>query len=182
MLRLTGSFFYLIAGTLAGAISAYAYAQHAGVLQLGTQSPWQSRTAGLEGSSGLYVQSHYLLAGRLPLAQGQFFEASAETDSEGTPLSASCSYEIVSTAELPRWWAVSATTAGAANPSQQASIDSAVAVREFNGPFRITASATPQPGNWLKLQVGLRFVLQYAASPAGGGAAAPPFTITRKDC
>ena len=123
MRRYTGGLFYLIGGALAGTLSAYAMVEHTGIQMLGTNSPWQSRIAALEGATGIYVASSYLLAGRLPLAPGQLVEASAEADNDGEMLTASCTYEITSTGPLPRWWSVAVLNPGGSATSDQAALD-----------------------------------------------------------
>lgn len=96
MRNYTSGFLYVAGGILVGAITAYVAANNAGQEALAEGSPWKSRVAALDKAAGIYVQDYYLMAGRLPLAPGQFLEASAAEDSDGNTLSASCSYDVVS--------------------------------------------------------------------------------------
>ncbi len=180
MQRWTGGLLYLIGGALAGVASAYAMIQTAGITRLGGEGPWFSRTA---GQDGIYAQSYFLLAGRLPAAPGQLTEAMAERDSAGQPLSASCSYVLSSSGALPLWWSLSALSSGTNPLSRQRVVDAASAVREADGSLRVAAARTPQPGNWLKLAGGGTFTFLYLATPAGRtGGRPPPLRIERKEC
>ena len=181
MQRLTGGLLYLIGGALAGVASAYAMIHSAGVTRLGGEGPWFSRTA---GQDGIYAQSYFLLAGRLPAAPGQLTEAMAERDSAGQPLSASCSYVLLSSVALPQWWSLSTLSSGTNTPSRQMAVHALSAVREADGSLRVAAAATPQPGNWLKLSGGRTFTFLYLATPAAGrsGERPPPWRIERREC
>lgn len=181
----TGGLVYLAAGILLGAVTGYAAIDRSGREDLAPGSPWQSRSTALNGALGLYVQDYFLMAGRLPLAPGQFAEAEARSDSDGNALSSACRYEIISSGPLPAWWSLAAVAGGTPSTSVQTVIDELTAVRETDGSVRITASAAPHPGNWLKLEGGERFSLFYAAMPAGGrgGNRQPPaFTIRKAGC
>lgn len=185
MRRGTGGLIYVAAGILLGGLTGYIAVDRAGREALAAGSPWHSRTAALEGGLGLYVQDYFLMNGRLPLAPGQFAEAEAREDSDGNALSSACRYEIASTGPLPAWWSLATMAGGEASPSIQTAIDSQTAVREPDGSVRLTASAAPQPGNWLKVEGGQRFTLFYAAMPGGGrggSRAAPSFSIRQAGC
>ncbi|MCB1431099.1 MAG: DUF1214 domain-containing protein [Alphaproteobacteria bacterium] len=183
MRNYTSGFLYVAGGILVGAITAYVAANNAGQEALAEGSPWKSRVAALDKAAGIYVQDYYLMAGRLPLAPGQFLEASAAEDSDGNTLSASCSYDVISAGSLPQWWSVAATASGSASSKIQTVIDENTAVREADGSVRIVVSAVPQPGNWLKIASGRAVILHYAAVPFGSrGGRAPPFSIRRVGC
>jgi hypothetical protein len=184
MRRWTGGLLYLIGGALAGVASAYAMIQNAGVTGLGPEGPWLSRAAGQTGAAGIYVQSYYLLAGRLPAAPGQLNEAIAERDNEGLPLSAACIYVLTGRGAQPQWWSISALTPGGAATSRQSVVDAASAVREADGALRITAAREPQPGNWLRLPDGRKFAFHVIATPSAGrtGGLATSLRIERKGC
>lgn len=175
---------FVAGGALAGAFSAYLVIQSAGVAPVTAGSPWLSRAAGIAGTWGYYVRSHYLIAGRLPPAPGQLMEATAETASDGTALTTSCRYLLSATEPLPRWWSIAAAESGDGGNSRQATADSDTVVRESDGTVKIVASLKPQPGNWLKAPDARHFTLLYSAIPAGGQrqAAPPPFTIVKEGC
>jgi hypothetical protein len=182
MQRLAGILALLLAGVLAGAASAYGLIEMAGIESGGEASPWRSRSAAMTVGASPYVSSHFLLAGRLATAPGQFAEAVADVDDEGRPLTSSCQYVLTAGEGLPRWWTLAAL--GDVTPSQQAVTDAGMAVRAANGSLTVTAALKPEPGNWLKLPQARRFSFLYLARPTGRkGLARPvPFRIAREGC
>jgi hypothetical protein len=184
MRRFFGGIIYLGVGVAAGAISAYLSIQNAGVEAASNGSPWRSRTAALTGDSVFYVRSHYLIEGRLPPAQGQLYEATAETDKDGQPLTASCRYRLANIGPLPQWWSIAAIGSGVDDTSRQTTADADTIIREADGTTIISVSGSPQPGNWIKAPRARRFTLLYSAIPLAGQRtiAPPPFTITREGC
>lgn len=184
MKRFPGGIVYVIVGVATGAFSAYLAIQNAGVEAVSNGNPWLSRAEAMEGGDGFYVRSHYLIEGRLPPAQGQLVEATAETDSEGQPLTTTCRYRLASTGPLPRWWSLAVTGWGNDGTSRQTVADSDTVIRNPDGSVIIIASRTPQPGNWLKAPDARRFTILYSAIPVSGRAsiADPAFSITREGC
>jgi hypothetical protein len=173
---------YVVGGLMAGTLSAYVMIQQAGVRQVETGTPWLSRAAAMSGPDNYYVRAHYLLAARLPPAPGQLTEATAETDGDGSPLTGSCVYRIVSTGPLPAWWNISIV--GGANDSAplQSTAGSDTVVRQPDGAADIVISPSPRPGNWLKSPAARGFTILYSALPRSGPDAAPPFAIRREAC
>lgn len=182
MRRFIWATIYVAAGVALGCASAYALIQQAGVEPVAAGEPWQSRAAAMAGPDAFYVRSHYLLEGRLPPAPNQLGEATAETDSDGRPLSGSCNYLITSTAPLPRWWSLGIVEGADANAALQTTADSDTAVHEADGSVTISAAASPQPGNWLKSPTLRHFTLIYSALSPGPRAVEPPFAIRRGAC
>ena len=182
MQRFIWATLYVAVGVAAGGFSAFALIQHAGVEPVAAGAPWQSRSAALAGPNAFYVRSHYLLEGRLPPAPSQLGEATAETDSDGRPLSASCSYVITSTGPLPRWWSLGVIDGTQAKAALQTTADSDTAVHEADGSVTIAAATSPQPGNWLKVPDKRRFTLIYSALSSSSRALEPPFAIKRGLC
>ena len=173
----------MIVGVAAGAFSAYLAIQNAGVEAVSNGSPWLSRAAAMESGSGFYVRLHYLIEGRLPPAQGQLVEATAETDNEGQPLTTTCRYRLASSGPLPRWWSIAVTGWGNDPTSRQTVADSDTVIRDGNGGVAIVASRTPQPGNWLKAPDARRFTILYSAVPVSGRKSSEPaFSIKREGC
>jgi len=173
---------YVAVGVAAGCISAFALIQQAGVKSVASGEPWQSRSAAMAGPNAFYVRSHYLLEGRLPPAPSQLNEATAETDSEGRPLTGSCSYLISSSGALPNWWSIGVIESTDMKAALQTTADSDTAVREANGSVKIAAATTPQPGNWLKVPDKRRFTLIYSALSSTPRPLEPPFSIKRGAC
>ena len=173
---------YLAGGIAAGCLSAYVLIQSAGVEPVEAGTPWLSRTAALSDSGDFYVRSHYLIEGRLPPAPGQLTEATAETDSDGRPLTGSCVYRLVSTGPLPPWWSVSVIGGASVTAPLQSTAGSDTVVRQPDGTAEIAVYPSPRPGNWLKSPTQRRFTLLYSALPRAGGGSAPAFAIRREAC
>lgn len=173
---------YIAGGVAAGCFSAFVMIQSAGVKQVTAGTPWLSRAQAMAEQNAFYVRSHYLLEGRLPPAQGQLSEATAETDTNGNPLTGTCRYLLQSTGPLPRWWSLAIIEGGSAGAALQATADADTVVREADGSLRITAAQSPAPGNWLKSPDQRRFTLLYSALPSGLKPVLPPISITREDC
>ena len=172
---------YLAGGVAAGCLSAYVLIKQADVEPVGTGT-WRSRAAALTDASDFYVRAHYLLEGRLPPAPGQMTEATAETDSDGRPLTGSCTYSIVSNGPLPPWWSISVIGAATASAPLQSTAGSDTAIRNADGTVEITVYPSPRPGNWLKSTTKRRFTMLYSALAQGGPRQAPAFDIRRGDC
>lgn len=173
---------YVAVGVAAGCFSAFVLIQQAGVKPVAAGVPWQSRSAALAGPNAFYVRSHYLLEGRLPPAPSQLGEATAETDSDGRPLTGSCSYLISSTGPLPRWWSLGIIEGATAKAALQTTADSDTTVHEADGSVKIAAATGPQPGNWLKAPNQRSFTLIYSALSSSPRALEPPFAIKRGAC
>ncbi|MCA3555289.1 DUF1214 domain-containing protein [Aestuariivirga sp.] len=192
MLRFIWSTIYVAVGVAAGCASAFALIQRAGLEPPDPGMPWQSRAAALAGPNAFYVRAHYLLEGRLPPAPSQLGEATADTDSDGRPLTGGCSYLIASTGPLPRWWSLGVVepagmvpaprAAAAKDATLQTTADSDTAVHEADGSVTVAAASRPQPGNWLKLPDRRNFTLIYSALPSGPKPLDPPFAIKRGPC
>jgi hypothetical protein len=173
---------YVAGGVAAGALSAYVLIQQAGVEPAGAGLPWLSRTEAISDSNDFYVRAHYLLEGRLPPVPGQLTEATAETDSDGRPLTGSCVYRIVSTGPLPPWWSISVIGGASAAAPLQSTAGSDTAVRQPDGTVEILVYPSPRPGNWLKSSTRRRFTILYSALPRGSAGEAPAFAIKREAC
>jgi hypothetical protein len=172
---------YLAGGVAAGALSAYVLIQQAGVEPVEAGTPWQSRAAAM-ADSNFYARAHYLLDGRLPPAPGQLTEATAETDSDGRPLTGSCVYRLVSNGPLPAWWSISVIGGASASAPLQTTAGSDTAIRGPDGTAEVLVYPSPRPGNWLKSPTRRRFTILYSALPRPGALQAPAFAIRREAC
>lgn len=173
---------YLAGGVAVGCLSAYVLIRQADVEPAGTGTVWFSRTTALTDSNDDYVRAHYLLQGRLPPAPGQLTEATAKTDSDGRPLTGSCTYRIVSTGPLPSWWSISVIGGATAFAPLQSTAGSDTALRKADGTLEISVYPSPRPGNWLKSTTKRRFTILHSALAGGGPRQAPAFDIRRGDC
>jgi hypothetical protein len=109
-------------------------------------------------------------------------EATAETDSDGRPLTGSCVYRIVSTGPLPAWWSISVIGGASALAPLQSTAGSDTAIRQPDGGVEILVYPSPRPGNWLKSPTRRRFTFLYSALPRGEAGSAPAFAIQREMC
>ena len=173
---------YLAGGIAAGCISAFVLIQTSGVEQVVAGTPWISRAGTHTDTQAFYVRAHYLLSGRLPPAPGQLSEATAETDSNGRPLTGSCIYRLRSAGALPRWWSVSVIGGADETAPLQSTAESDTAVAGSDGAVDILVYPTPRPGNWLKSPTRRRFTILYSALPQGVAVTPPAFTITQEAC
>jgi hypothetical protein len=173
---------YVAGGIAAGCLSAYVAIKSMGVEAFEAGTPWLSRAAALAEPQNFYVRANYLLEGRLPPAPGQLTESTAETDSDGRPLTGSCVYRIVSTGPLPAWWSISVIGGPSATAPLQSTAGSDTAVRRPDGSAEILVYPTPRPGNWLKSPTRRRFTILYSALERGQAGKAPAFAIRREVC
>jgi hypothetical protein len=173
---------YFAGGIAAGCLSAFVLIKSAGVEPVEAGTPWLSRAAALTESRNFYTRANYLLEGRLPPAPGQLTEATAETDTEGRPLTGSCVYRIVSTGQLPAWWSISVIGAASAAAPLQSTAGSDTAIRQPDGSAEIVVYPSPRPGNWLQSPARRRFTILYSALPRGRADTAPAFAIRREAC
>jgi hypothetical protein len=173
---------YVAGGLAAGCLSAFLMIQHAGRAPVSEAGAWQTRPPALSGTAAFYARAHYLLAGRLPPAPGHILEATAETDDQGQPLSAGCTYRLTAQEPLPGWWSLAAVAAGALDGSLQAAATSSSVMRAADGSLSLMASRLPASGNWLKLPERRRLILLYTALSPEPAVTAPPFAITREGC
>lgn len=182
MRRFTWAISYLAGGAALGCISAAMLIHSAGVEPVDEDPPWLSRGESLASQQSFYVRAHYMMEGRLPPAPGQLIEATAETDGDGRPLTNNCIYKLSSSGPLPAWWSLSVIGGEGKMGPLQSTADRDSVVHDANGGVTITASSSPQPGNWLRTPDKRRFTLLYSAASSSVTAAAPPFTITREGC
>lgn len=172
---------YIVGGLAAGCLSAFVMIQSAGVEPVEAGTPWLSRAEALRDTAGFYTRAHYLLDARLPPGPGQLTEATAETDSDGRPLTGNCTYRLSATGPLPRWWSISVIGGESASAPLQSTAASESAIREPDGSVVIAVAPSPHTGNWLKSPTRRRFTMLYAAVPRGP-ATVPPFEIRQERC
>lgn len=95
-------------GLFSGAASAYLAPYMVGYVRATELGPW--RTADIIGVAGAdpYMRAWVARHGIWALPRSEAMYLSADADSEGRPLDASCSY-LITGAELPaRWWSLTA--------------------------------------------------------------------------
>lgn len=152
--------------------------------------PWigSSRLGGINADP--YTKAALVRSGELPLGGGEGLTFFAERDSAGRQLSSQCSYRIEGEMPPSRYWTITASSKDGQlleNPARRHGFTSSEIVRSNDGRIIITASATPQAGNWLPLSGNqpLRLTLRLYDTPlaneTGGVVPAWP-NIDRRHC
>ncbi|WP_137389942.1 DUF1214 domain-containing protein [Rhodoligotrophos defluvii] len=152
--------------------------------------PWAMWPHMASADADPYTRAHFAAFGKLGLMPFEALELRAEQDSEGAPLDQSCTYVLTGAPLGGRWWSIAAYEEDRrliANAADRHSFNSENIVREPDGSFRITASETPYPGNWLPLGRGgpFRLILTITDAPAAyrnDPASVPVPTIERRSC
>lgn len=138
-----------------------------GAVQLGQWRAWPS-TGG--PAIDPYARAIIQRSGALQLGTGEGVELVADLDSEGRPLSSSCSYEMTGPTPEARIWTLTAAPAGRkAVDEPAASLTSEGLLRGSGGAMAITISTTPSPGAWLRAPSSgpFRLTLRLYDSPTG---------------
>jgi hypothetical protein len=128
--------------------------------------------------------------GEVPLGAGEGIAFTADTDDQGMPLTARCSYVVAGQTPAARLWTLTAYDAGGrlmANAARRSSFHSREILRRADGGVEIAVSSVPSPGNWLPIAGSGRFKLlfRFYDTPltAGGGTIDVVMPrITRGDC
>ena len=148
---------------------------------------WRTWPAAGSPNIDPYTRGHFLAHGRLPMSTFEAIEFLATSDSEGRSLDASCNYTIAGPMAAARWWRLTARQSERVEDGEDAAILSQTALMEANNQVRVTASAEPQPGNWLRLRDTLPLELSLTLfSPSnsikGANAAVLLPRIVRESC
>lgn len=137
-----------------------------------------------------YSLARLARTGEVPLGAGEGLAFTAETDSDGDPLTGSCIYEVAGQTPPARLWTLTAYDHGGRlidNPARRTGFHSRQILRREDGSFAIAVAAEVQPGNWLPVAPTERFelVLRLYDTPLTSGARPPDLTmpvIRRTDC
>ncbi|MCM8732493.1 DUF1214 domain-containing protein [Hephaestia sp. GCM10023244] len=140
--------------------------------------PWKTSSGTGEASDSAFDRAVIARTGIWALPQSEVVYFTADTDDDGRPLDARCSYELKRRGELKaRWWSIAAYVdyRWVDNPLDRYSYSSTNLERESGGDYVVRLSATPQPGNWLPLgdKPGRVSVLTRLFQPDPAIAAAP---------
>jgi hypothetical protein len=180
-----GGSIYLAVGALVGLVSAVLAVDSLSSTPVRKGSNWEIWDASGTSRKAFYATAHYLLGGRLPPAPGQMLEMTAERDSDGQDIAASCTYVVSGKISGLAWWSLATTTSNSATPHVSAILTSDSSILESDGTLVITVSASPRPGNWLRPPEARKFALLFtAASDTGTGKrnTLPDLTISRSAC
>lgn len=103
-----------------------------------------------------YVRAAVALFGIWALRPEETMYASANVDTDGLPLLATCTYAITGGPLDTRWWSLTAYQDNhfVPNANQRYSWSKTTIATGPEGEWRIVASAQEQPGHWLPLKPG----------------------------
>jgi hypothetical protein len=103
-------------------------------------------------NAGMYLRAYVARVGLFALNKTETVYYTAETDDDGEPLRSSCDYRIEGKDIPTRWWSI--TLYGEDHflvPNDRGfySFNMSNIVREANGSYEVSVSATAKPGTWL---------------------------------
>ncbi|WP_394690032.1 DUF1214 domain-containing protein [Hoeflea sp.] len=144
-----------------------------GAISLG---PWVGYPELQTADADPFAKAHRAGDGRILLGRAEGLVFTAREDQDGEMLSGRCAYEISGQTPPARFWTLRLTDDNdaplPAAPMFPATLTSWTTLRNSDGTFRITLSATPAPGNWIRLDAdtGVAFVLTLIDTPTAGSA------------
>ena len=158
-----------------------------GAYQVG---PWAAWPAAGSPTPDPYTRAHSARTGALQLGQSEGLEFIATSDSDGRPLSRSCTYRVEGTTPVATFWtlvAEDATGANIARPDGEPSMHSARLSRNEDGTATIFVSKRLSPLNWLEITgdgpFSLALTLYDTAAFGGVGSGADTLpSIVREAC
>jgi hypothetical protein len=157
---------------LGSALFALESSRNRGTMSIG---PWTAAPqAGVDNPYATAIAATTL---DLPFGASEGIVFTARTDSRGDPLTGNCSYTIAGSAPASRLWTLTVYDADnglMANAASRTGFHSRELLWEPDGQFKITASISAQPGNWIPTNVADRlvFVFRIYDTPLTTGLAA----------
>ncbi|RWX76038.1 DUF1214 domain-containing protein [Neorhizobium lilium] len=141
-----------------------------GAIKLGA---WEAFPQAQTADADPYASSHRANAGKLLYASAEGLAFTASVDDTGQRLTGDCSYSIVGQTPAARFWTLFAAAPGAAPPSPDGDLPSALnsrtALYNTDGTFDIRIGKTATAGNWLAVPVGpFRLTLTLLDTPTAG--------------
>lgn len=109
-----------------------------------------------------YTLARVARAGSLPVTAASLLSFSALQDSDGNTLNGDCTYNLIGRPFPALWWNIAAfshTGRPIENPANRHSFNSGNLLISGDGQFVVRVSPQVQPGNWLPVKEGERFVL-----------------------
>ncbi|MDP3526391.1 MAG: DUF1214 domain-containing protein [Hoeflea sp.] len=140
-----------------------------GAIDLGTWSAYPDLQT---SKADPFAKAHRAGDGRILLGRAEGLVFTAEADETGAALSGKCAYEISGTTPPARFWTLRIADAAdaplAAEARFPATLNSWTTLRRIDGAFSIRVNATPEPGNWIRLDASgpVRFILTLIDTPA----------------
>ena len=151
--------------------------------------PWVAWTDIGSNAPNPYTRAHIARAASLPLGQAEGLQFTATTDSDGEPLTRTCTYRISGRTPVASFWTLAAVDADGINvaaPDADAALRSNRLARSGNGAIAVTVGTTLMPLNWLEItgEGPFQLVLTLYDMPAFAGVSGPADmpTITTERC
>ena len=144
-----------------GTASARAVLGERGEARFGRAGAWNLQPSSGGAAVDPYTRARLARTGTVPLATAEGLLLSAVVDDRGRPLDARCRYAVVGPMPPARRWSLWVEPP-LGNPARPSAIHSRAVVRDREGAYRIKASRTVRPGNWLALPERGPFSLQLA--------------------
>jgi len=144
-----------------------------GAIELGA---WDAYPELQTASADPFARAHRAGDGRILLGRAEGLVFAAGTDGAGTALSGRCAYEISGTTPPARFWTLRVADAAGtpvdAKPRFPDHLNSWTTLRRTDGTFSIKLNATPEPGNWIRLDAPgpVSFILTLIDTPTAASA------------
>lgn len=142
----------IILGIIIGALTAFQAISTGWSVEVRKNNAWRMHQNYASTELSIYAHAYLKRSGHLPLPQDQAIYFFSYEDSEGNDLTANCEYEINGDEFEVYWWSLSLHDENFTkieNPSRRYSFNMANLVRQNDGRYKISISATAKTGNWL---------------------------------
>jgi hypothetical protein len=139
-------------GLVAGLWSAESVLRVTSGLDATTIGAWTAAVDAGTSDADPYTRAAIERSGEVPLALGEGLQLIARVDDSGAALDPRCVYRVGSKAPAARYWTLGVVDRRGfpiANPAERSIFRSSELLRDENGGFVITFSASARPGNWL---------------------------------
>jgi len=135
-----------VAGGAGSVAYVLASGYSAGAVKVG---PWTTFPDFGTRDAGPYARAEVAKNGILALGRAEGVSFVADTDSNGRPLGATCSYRIAGLPPPGRFWTIWTTEKDAPATTHRPALNSQGLLRERDGSVKIIVGRSPAPGNWL---------------------------------
>lgn len=161
-------------GGFGSALIALERARNSGTLSMGA---WVADLRATGASDNPYSAAIAATTLNLPLGTAEGLAFTAKVDDEGRELSGRCDYSIKGRTPSALLWTLSVYDDQdllMANPASRTGFHSREILRDPDGAFTVSVSASVQPGNWLPAEAagGIVFVLRLYDTPLTTGLSA----------
>ncbi len=116
--------------------------------------PWMAWPDAGSPDPDPYTRAHLARGGQLQLGRSEGMVFDADTDSQGRPLSASCTYRLEGRTPVAALWTLVATDRNGRNiiaEDDQVGLDSRHIARQPDGSMLIRISRNLAAGNWMQI-------------------------------